>query len=227
MARVQYGVIVTELKGKVAGQVFQKGNGANVLRNKGYAQGRSSTRRSAAVSRMVSVSSLWRSVTPTQYDSWVGLAVTWPFTDKFGVVYYSTAYQVFIAYNTALLSMGLPVVLTAGSSVANEAVTVDTLEGTNPNSLVITTAGITTALMVMQIYASAPTSAGVHRTNLRYKLLGQLLASSASVIDVGGLYVAAWGELPAGAKITCKFVVRNSQFPLVYSTSYLSAVVLP
>lgn len=227
MAVVKYGVFVTELKGKIAGQVFQKGNGANVLRNKGYARGASTVRRSAAVARMVSVSSLWRTLTAPQAATWVALSLTWVFFDKFGDPYYSSGYQVFVAYNVALLSMGLPTESTAGASVANEDVVVNTLEVTTPNVLEITTASLTTATMIMQIYASAPLSVGVLRTNLRYKLLGQLVASSATYINLGDEYVAAWGAMPSAARITCKFVVRNAAYPRIYSTFYRSAIVLP
>lgn len=224
MAHVQYGTIVTELKGKIEGQVFQQGNNAKIIRNKGYRAGAKTARRSSAVARLTSITALWKTLSEVQYNSWVALSSIWPFYNRFGVQYYGSAYQVFVAYNTALISMGYPSILVAGTPQTNEEVNVTVFQVSNGNQLDISINPQTTAEMIMQVYASAPQSPGVNRTNLRYKLIGQMLCFNQTNLSLGSEYVDAWGTMPEGSKIVCKFVTRNLQYPLKFQEFYLSDI---
>lgn len=107
MALVKYGSIVTELKGKVGGQVYQKARNGYMLRNKG-------TNRSNPIiinnpSQLVNfslASKIWAKLTAAQRESWEAIAPGWLFTDKFGNQYQGSAFQVFVSAITNRLYDG-------------------------------------------------------------------------------------------------------------------------
>ncbi len=108
MARVQYGVIVTSLKGNIGGQTFQNGNTAKVLRSKGYRKGSLSVKRKAQNLNIISSASAWRTIFQSDRELWATARTNWPFKDKFGNTYYGSGYQMYVAYNTALKLLGFP-----------------------------------------------------------------------------------------------------------------------
>jgi len=121
MAIVKFGAIVTGIKGKVGGQVFQGGRSATIFKNKGNSIGASSGRQTAYIgddkslsrTNFAIVTKHWASLTDGERTSWSALIGVWTFFDKFGDVYEGTAYQIFTAVNLNRLSLELALLDTA------------------------------------------------------------------------------------------------------------------
>lgn len=108
MALVKYGSLVTELKGKLGGHVFQQGNTWTVIRtnNKGSdARGFISSENN---SFMYQLSVLWGSLSTEDQFSWFDKASLWPVRNKFGVYITVPGFPLFVHLNFDLLRLGVP-----------------------------------------------------------------------------------------------------------------------
>jgi hypothetical protein len=226
MARVQYGTIVTALKGNIAGQTFQNGHVSKVLRNKGYRKGKSSFARQAQLSVLMQATSAWRNLTVSQRDVWNGLSGVWPFTDKFGNIYYGTGYQRFVAENTALILIG-EAMLTAPDLP---------LSANNPISFSpsysltgggqIEWSGTIAISQMLQIFASAPCSPSRNGNNVKYRLIDTEDMIGSSNIDFDPYYTAIYGVPPLGSCIYIKLAIRTPQFPIIQYPTKLRTIVV-
>lgn len=117
MAQVKYGSIITEIKGKVGGSVFQGGTAAPLMKNisiiqrdressRTFGDGHQNTKFSTATK-------YWSQISVAERNSWNGLVGVWTFKNKFGDVYNGSGYQIFCAANINRLSLGLSMLATA------------------------------------------------------------------------------------------------------------------
>lgn len=225
MARIQYGSIITAMKGNVGGQTFQNGNTAQVLRNKGYRKGNSTPLRSTQTRILGTVNAQWRGLTDTQRTAWAAVTTQWPFKDKFGKTYFGTPYQVYSAYNTALMNMGLPQATAPGTPVT----------GTDPGSFSFTELDSsviellwTNAIEITQyirVFASAPVSVGRNGNNIRMKLIHSSDADGINDIDCTAGYIAAWGQLVSGSRVFVRVEFRVPSFPITQYLTYFNGIV--
>jgi hypothetical protein len=216
MARVQYGAIITDLKGNIGGQTFQNGNVSKVLRNKGYRAGTSSVRRQAANTNITSQASRWKSLTDGERDTWEAAVESWPFTDKYGNAYFGTGYQVFIAYNSALVQLGLSVNTAPGVVTASYDLGGVLTVGWNVISLLT---------QWIQIFVSPPISPGRNGNNVVYRYMNKADQSDGDEWSDTPNYSSVWGLPPVGSKIMFKLVFRNPLFPRIFQTSIVSLIV--
>lgn len=218
MASVQYGAIITDLKGKIGGQVFQNGNVAKVLRNKGYRAGTSSLARQAANRGLVSQTTAWRALSSANKTLWETYAPTWSFTDKYGNSYIGTGYQVFVAYNSGLISMGLNTVDSPAVATSPELITVGSAIYSLAVGPVIDWNSTTAAIQVAQIFATPSMSMGVNNNNKRYKLIGNINTDVYPGYTGAAGYEAAWGVPFLDAKVIFKIQLRLADFPRIFQT---------
>lgn len=113
MASIKYGAIVTEIKGKVGGTIFQAGRGSGVVKNAGIQRrGRRLAARNGynlieqkARTTFSVVTKAWQGLTDIQRNSWLSLVPIWTFLNKFGEPYEGTAYQIFCSCNMNALAL--------------------------------------------------------------------------------------------------------------------------
>lgn len=225
MAVAKYGVIITELKGKIQGTVFQGGNTATIMRNLGYRKGTSSLRRSQAVNNIGYLSALWKDVSGAQKAAWTTAATQWVFYDKFGTAYYGNGYQVWLAYNAARRSLGLAVEYTPNVPVTPTDTVFDNviLDLSAEFNVFYTQPGVTGDYM--QIWASPPMSPGVNDNNKRFKLMGSYNADGFSIFDIKADYIAAYGTPIVSQKIIMHSVLRRDAYPYPYLPFTFSGIV--
>lgn len=225
MARVQYGVFVTEIKGKVQGHVLQGGNVGFVLRNKGYTKGNSSRVRFVSSKNVAIVAQGWRTLTDVERAAWEAYAPTWPFVNKFGAPYTGTGYQVFMACNVARLTTeedwfpDVPLSATAS----------------NPGIFTLatsTTASLTCAITIASvlndqifIYASAPVSAGRNGNNIAMRFIGNYSYDSVSTFNIRSAYIAIYGSYPVGSKIFVRAEFRNEDNTYAMFQQFANAII--
>lgn len=213
MAVVQYGVIVTELKGKVQGQVFQAGNNSLVLRNKGYRKGVSSAPRLRANLNMTSQTSRWRTLSASDRSAWDAATTNWAYLDKYGNSYFGSGYQMFVAYNSALMSLGLSAVNTPNAPVSNDPVAVTAVSINSGSTFNVTFTHSGSTAQSYQWYASAPVSQGRNGNNLRLRLIKTNTSTPSSPLSLNSEYNAVYVGRSTGAMIKVVLYVRVNAFP--------------
>ena len=225
MARVQYGTIVTALKGNVGGQTFQNGNISKVLRNKGYRAGSSSVARNNAVRNIVSQSARWRTLTDLQRAGWYSVRSFWPFTDKYGNSYLGSGYQVFVAWNSALEEMGYAVLDLPDTSQGTATVSPDTCQYAIGVGLSVSWDSTIGAPMTLQIFASPPMSPGRNNNNAKFRLIGNADPAADTSITFATEYDDIFGTPPEGSKIVVKVQNRGNTFSRILQLYTQSCIV--
>lgn len=111
MAVVKYGAIITEIKGKVGGTVFQGGRSGGTAKNKGITRGTSSATFRAQDdlqhANFSNTTKLWQQLLQSQRDSFSSLLGQYTFKNKFGETYNGTGYQIFCSQNLLSVQLGL------------------------------------------------------------------------------------------------------------------------
>lgn len=215
MASVQYGAIVTGLKGNVAGHTFQDGNVAKVLRSKGYRRGGFSTARTQQNVVLMSATSSWRNLSVSNANSWRTASNQWPFKDKFGNTYYSKGYQMYVAYTTALIKLGFPIDTVPNSPLSADYPGYYSIGTFDNTAMQIQWTIAPTQDQFLEIFVSAPMSRGRNGSNVRYTYLQTVNMIGLNVVDIWANYVSVYGAIAAGNLIMVKLQVRVQQFPII------------
>jgi hypothetical protein len=214
MASILYGALVSDLAGKVGGQNFQRGLASPSIRN-------ISTKRKkfnvvpvgnailAIRGRFAYVTRSWRSLSSAQQSLWASATSLFPRTNKFGVTYYPSAYQLFVE-----LSLGLNFI---GSAIATSAPAVSAFvvpswsisyAGGGGSILITQAPAYTTVPYKTIIRASVYQSNGLAYIPSRLKILTHFqFKSSAPSLEISSFFYAMFG--PALAGTTAYFSVNQ------------------
>lgn len=225
MARVQYGSIITELKGKLGGHIFQGGNNAKVIRLRGYTKGSTTTTRSAATSNLQQITSAYRLLTSPQRASWVAAAGNWPFTDKFGNTYFGSGYQMYVAYNRNLVAIRQATVVSPVAPVSPMALGTIVASASATNTLVVGWDNALDGNTTVMCFASPMYPSSVNSNNRRYTFLAIEHTATNTNLFAGTQYVAKYGNLVSGTQIFVKVIVRDNTFPLNNQVTIIPVIV--
>jgi len=107
MASVKLSAVVTAIKGKVGGSVFQGSRVGTTLKNNRISKKKSGAivlQNEGEIMRAISnnfgqVTKYWSQISEADRNSWSALVGVWTFLNKFGDVYNATAFQIFTACN--------------------------------------------------------------------------------------------------------------------------------
>ena len=225
MARVQYGTIITEIKGKVQGQVFQGGNVGFVLRNKGYTKGISTEARVRANAAISANASEWRNLSNVERSAWGALAPDWLFYNKFGAAYQGSGFQIFNSYNGYLKAMNQAAVSTPGavSSPTDPGSCFVEAYESDPIVFIRSTAGLSTERF--SIFAAAPMSPGRNINNIRFQLLSYFQGNTALSTDITTIYKQKFGNISVGQRITLRAVFHKVSFPYPFYAQNVTTLV--
>lgn len=123
MARITYGNIVAEARGKVGGVVFSRNTGGAYVRQKvSPVQPRTPAQLNQR-SRLTAVSKVWETLTQSQREAWKSFSLSPKKRDVLGLAKQRTAQQMFMFCNLALDSVGYPLILNPPVDLAVDALT--------------------------------------------------------------------------------------------------------
>lgn len=225
MVQVKYGVIITELKGKMGGTVFQAGNNSQIMRSKGYRKGTSSEARQNANRQMVSQAQRWRTLSDSDRANWESNKASWVFYDKFGAPYTGSGYQVFVAYNTLLLSTGQSTTDTYDGTINWETIALGTVEYSLTTGIYIGWGSFTSQSQLVQLFMSAPGSQGKSTNNAKYRLIETENSSLVVKFSDTASYESLYGVPVLGSKIAVKVVGIPLLTPVAQQTFLTSVTV--
>jgi hypothetical protein len=119
MAKVNFGEMVNDARGKIAGIVFSKNKSGAYTRTKVTPANPRTVAQQAVRANFANLSQQWSgTLTAAQRSAWTSYAVTFPRRDIFGNSLTLNGLNMFVALNAVLLQIGQPVVLTPPISPA-------------------------------------------------------------------------------------------------------------
>lgn len=211
MAKAKFGMVVTDMRGKLGGQVFTKNRGGAVVRTKVTPSNGQSPAQSTVRNRFTSLSQAWRGLTQAQRDAWNAAVINFQRTDVFGDLRSPSGLNLYQRLNNVLLSVGETAISTPPlpSEVANSYATAVSAAVATP-ALSVTLNATIPANTAVKLFATAPMSAGREFVKSQFRLIDILDAAATSPVNALAAYVAKFGNTgEIGQKIFVKTVPVN------------------
>jgi len=229
MAQYNPTIALGQLKGSIGGTTFQGGNNSSIIRNKTYRKGQPSDSRNLATSSIQEFATTWRNLGSADRASWNALAVTYPFLNKFGVVYYASGYQVFVSLNSYARSIGIGSFTVAPTAFAPASMGVFSTNAWDTNTMIINwtiTPSVSTYLKIFGVHEFSP---GRNLNHLKWKQFlygGAVNAVGTTTIDVDALYSYYFGKRHTGQLCAIRLEVCDPAYPFPYFPTVISQIIL-
>ncbi len=208
-AKVKYGEMIADMRGKINGTVHSKNTYGQYMRNKVTPVNPSTPSQAAVRSNFGSISQAWRSMTNAQRFAWEQSSANFSTTNIFGDSFKYTGFNLHSKINRWLYTIGeaynaTPPVPTAVTNSAISALVSDisdsTVEATFSPAIPVGTK--------VAVYATAPVSAGKSFVKSEYRKIATLQNGNASPFNLFTVYTTLFGPLTgkAGMKVFVKFL---------------------
>lgn len=213
MAKIKWGSIVTDGRGKVGGQVYSKNKFGAYLRNKVTPVNPQTLAQTQARTRFVGFSQGWRGLTSVQRQQWNDATINFPKTNQFGDTVYLTGAQLYQSLNNTLQvtsSSTLTAPPTPASVTAITAATLTAAKGTPAMSLTFAPTPVPASTSYL-IYMTNGVSPGVSFVKNLYRLVTVIAAAATSPQALLTAYAAKYGAVPAAGQVVfCRIVPVNT-----------------
>lgn len=186
MARVKFGAIVTDMRGKLGGHLFQKGNQSRVLKTGASPRRSISTFVQTEQARILALQNSWNAKTTAERIQWGVIAGEFPAKNVFNDQLILTGYQLFMKNGTNFLRAGfsLPLNVSAKnfevSSISLTSFSVNTIAGTI--SMVLSGTASPSRIILLAQVLRRGSSKVVLKKFVRFS------ATTAGIVDSAPLY---------------------------------------
>ena len=161
MAKVTMGIIVSEIRGKVSGNVFSKNKGGAIVRNKVTPINRRSVNQQEQRQTLAALSASWRGLTDAQRLSWNNASPNFPQSDSLGQTIFLSGEQLYIRCNMNLILTGNAQITDAPTPASFEVLSFTSLTATADDGVIsLAFAPTVPAGFELVVRATAPYSAG-------------------------------------------------------------------
>lgn len=210
MAKIKFGMMMTDASGKLGGQVFAKNRGGSYVRTKATPLNPQTSSQMAIRGIFASISSAWSSLTEGSRLSFNNFVADYARTDIFGDLRNPSGKALFQRLNQNLVLTYQPQITVC---VAPEVVPFANLDAVNGDVsdqvLEISTLGDTTGSKVM-IWATPSLSQGKSFVKNDLRLISVIDGAVTIETDIWGYYSAKFGAPTAGANIHVGVRVVNA-----------------
>jgi hypothetical protein len=164
VARAKFtpGLVVSEIRGKVAASVYTKNKAGAAIRNRTTPINRRSVGQTQKRQQLSSLSSSWRGLTQPQRDGWNVAAPSFPQQDSLGQTIFLTGAQLYVRCNANLILIGASQIVNAPTPASFAVLAIGAftaVSGTGVISIAFTPTPVPAGFQLV-IKASAPVSAG-------------------------------------------------------------------
>lgn len=229
MAKIKFGLVVTDGRNKLGGHVFTKNRAGNVIRTKVTPVNPQSSAQLSVRNRLTTYSQGWSGLTPAQRDAWNGAVSDYARTDIFGDLRNPSGFNLYQRLNNNLAIVGgsaitSPPLPTAVGEVVASSLTAE--DGTVAESLSLVLAANVPAGSAVKVFATAPQSPGRSFVKSQYRLITTLAAAATTPVDLLATYQAKFGSTgTTGQKIFVKVEAVNTSTGQTGTPSQVSAIV--
>lgn len=222
MAKIKFGAMMVDARGKLGGHVFSKNRGGAYLRTKVTPSNPQTEAQVEQRSLLASASQAWKALTEAQRQAWNGAVSGYATTNIFGdivnpsgaTLHTRVNINVGLAGGSALLIPPTPIGVAA---VGGFSVTADV---SDEEVELGWTSGAVPAGCVRIVEATPLLSAGIYNANNKFRQIASLASATATGVNVHTQYTAKFGALVAGKKLFVR--VKD----IVIATGEVSQVVM-
>ncbi len=210
MAKVKFGMMMTDASGKLGGHVFAKNRGGSYVRTKGIPTNPQTSAQMGIRGIFASITSAWSSLTDAQRATWKNFVSDYARTDIFGDLRNPSGKALFQRLNQNRAISGQAVVDVCSSpQEVPFANVVDAGGSVATNTFEIEYAGNLTGSKVV-IWATPQMSQGKSFVKNDLRQLLSTDGANASTVNIYAAYVAKFGTPVLGANISVGIRVINT-----------------
>ena len=210
MAKIKFGMMMTDASGKLGGHVFSKNRGGSYVRTKVTPSNPQSVAQMAVRGIFASISSGWSSLTESARDSYRNFVADYAKTDIFGDLRNPSGKSLYQRLNQNLAISGQPLLAQCvAPSEVPFANLVSAISSLALSELEIVTAGDTTGAKVV-FWATPSLSQGKKFVKNTLRQISVVNGGAALVTNVFADYVAKFGTPIAGANVYIGVRVINA-----------------
>lgn len=211
MAKLKFGMIVTEGRNKLGGHVLSRNRAGAYARTKVTPVNPQTSYQSGVRALFTGLSQAWRGLTNAQRLAWNAAVSNFQKTDIFGDLVSPTGKNLYLALNRNLqLVSG-----TAITSPPNPAgtfsltsVTVAAAAGAGTVAITFAPTPVPAGMAVI-VEATTGTSVGKYFVKNLFRNLGTIAAAATSPQAFGTAYVARFGSMTAGTRVSVRLTPVN------------------
>jgi hypothetical protein len=204
MAKIMFGSLATDARGKIAGIVYSKNAAGAYVRQKVSPTQSLTARRGLVRERVTNLSKYWSmTLTPAQVLAWNAFAKNNPVSDVFGRSQTLSGIQTFVRLNAVIANVGGSQIDDPPTSLTITGITTLTASaaaGTPSFSLVYAPTPLETNA-VLNVFASQQLPTGRTFTKPFLRWIFNSATAAASPANILSAYTAKFGALVAGATI--------------------------
>lgn len=212
MAKVLFGMMAADVRGKLGGQVFSKNRAGAYIRTKVTPVNPQTVFQQGVRAVFTALSQAWRSLSQAQIQAWNSSVQSFPRTNVFGNPKTLSGHQLYVGLNAQLQAAGQSTIATPPlpvGALAVEALSAAAAAGAGTVVITFLPAAVPaghTALLDM----TAQVSPGINNLNNRFRQVSALVTAEASPYDAAAEYIAKFGGLTAGQKIGVRLRFVNN-----------------
>ena len=213
MAKIKFGMMMTDARGKLGGQVFSKNKGGAYVRTKVTPSNPQTSSQSSVRALFGAISQGWSSLTEAQRSAWRGAVDQWKSTDIFGDLIAPTGKELYQRLNNQAQVVGYSAI---SSPPAVEALPSDIVSAADiaVGAGTITLTGVSTSADVkVAVFATAPQTQGTKFVKNKLRLIYNPDGDSFVAADAYTAYVNKFGAPAAGDNVFLgvKYIADNGQ----------------
>jgi hypothetical protein len=210
-ARVQYGEMIADMRGKINGTVHSRNRAGAYMRNKVTPVNPQTSYQSAVRNRLTGRAQAWRGLTQAQRDAWNSAVSNFKKTNIFGQLRTPSGINLYNRINMNLLNINEAAITDPPLPSSVQALLTLSLaaaEGVGTVTLTYTDALDADSSMVVE--ATEPLSAGVSFAKNQFRQIAVLVTADASPYALAPAYSAKFGAPPIeGTKIFVRATIIN------------------
>jgi hypothetical protein len=213
MALVQYGSLITSMRGKVGGHVFQTNRKGDFIRTSVKPRAVYNSKTNGYRNNISAIGALWQGLSPSERAAWAASALTYTFTNRYGVTYTPSAYELFFYINSLLYTYGIIYTtlaqdygISSGIDCAYSDIDI------SASTFNVTLDSATGALSYLVFKCSAPSRSGNELNGVHLYYLGKVNHMSTLVFSLFSMLSTIFNPSNyAGyaVKITCEKITPN------------------
>ena len=224
MAKIKFGMMMTDARGKLGGQVFSKNRAGAYVRTKVTPSNPRTITQMESRSILGTLSAGWNALTDAQRASFNNAVNAWQKTNIFGDIVKPTGKNLYTSLNKNLLQAGLSVV-----NVAPQKMDLPALTGFAPafdiaGSEIDLGIASVPAGVVLQVSATPTLNAGVNYVAGKARVIAYVPAGAVDPASLYSAYVDRFGAPTSGANVhfQLKYIGTNGQagVPVSAKASY-------
>jgi hypothetical protein len=211
MAKIKFGMMMTDASGKLGGQVFSKNRGGSYVRTKVTPLNPQTTAQSNVRGIFASISSGWSTLSEAARASFNGFVSDYARTDVFGDLRNPSGKALYQRLNQNLSISDQALITTCPAPIAVPFANLAGAEGDiGETEFIVSTDGDTTDSVIV-VWATPRLSQGTSFVKNRLRQLEIQSGGVSAVFDIYGAYTAKYGAIEAGDNIYIGVRVINAQ----------------